>query len=70
MRVDQMGVDQIGVDQMGVDEMGGHQRDYDVLYAFVAFKRYPTGSSKNQRRIIRRKCNEHFSVQEGVLYYS
>lgn len=32
--------------------------------------RYPPGSSKNQRRIIRRKCIEHFRAEDGVLYYS
>ena len=45
------------------------ETEYDHLFDYVAFSRYPTGS-KNQRRIIRRKCNEHFTVKEGLLYYS
>ena len=50
--------------------MGLTEIEYDQLYDYVAFSRYPTGSSKNQRRIIRHKCIEHFRVKDGVLYYS
>ena len=42
----------------------------DHLYNYVAFSRYPTGSSKNQRHIIRHKCIEHFRAEDGVLCYS
>ena len=34
---------------------GEMEIEYDHLYNYAAFSRYPTGSSKNQRRIIRRK---------------
>ena len=44
--------------------------EYDHLYNYAAFNQYPIGSSKNQRRIIRRKCVEHLSAENGVLYYS
>jgi len=42
--------------------------EYDQLYEYAAFRRYPTGSSKNQHRIIRRKCLEHFRAEnkQGV----
>ena len=50
--------------------MGLTELEYDHLYDYAAFSRYPTGSSKNQRRIIRRKCIEHFRAEDGVLYYS
>jgi len=43
---------------------------YDHLYNYAAFSRYPTSSSKNQCRIIQRKCIEHFRTEDGVLYYS
>ena len=33
---------------------------YDELYEYVAFTRYPITSSKNERRIIRRKCLSTF----------
>ena len=51
-------------------EMGLTETEYDHLYDYAAYNRYPTGSSKNQRRIIRRKCIEHFRAENGVLYYS
>ena len=52
--------------------MGLTELEYDHLYDYAAFSRYPTGSSKtkNQRHIIRRKCIEHFRAEDGVLYYS
>ena len=49
---------------------GDMELEYDHLYNYTAFSRYPTGSSKNQCRIIRCKCIEHFRVEDGVLYYS
>ena len=50
--------------------MGSTEIEYDHLYDYAAFSRYPTGSFKNQRRIIRRKFIEHFRAEDGVLYYS
>ena len=50
--------------------MGLTEIEYDQLYDYAAFSQYPTGSSKNQRRIIRRKCIKHFRAESGVLYYS
>ena len=51
-------------------DMGLAAIEYDQLYEYVAFHQYPTGSSKNQHRIIRRKCLKHFRAEEGILYYS
>ena len=51
-------------------EMRLSEIEYDHLYDYAAFSRYPTGFSKNQRRIIRRKCIEHFRAEDGVPYYS
>ena len=50
--------------------MGLSETEYDHLYDYAAFRRYPTGSCKNQRRIIRRKCIEHFRADGGIVYYS
>ena len=50
--------------------MGLSEMEYDHLYDYAACRRYPTGSCKNQRRIIRRKCIEHFRAEGGILYYS
>ena len=43
---------------------------YDQIYEYSAFKRYPLNSSKNERRIIRRKSYEHFFTADGLLHYS
>ena len=43
---------------------------YDEIYDYAAFKQYPKTSSKNERRIIRRKCVEHYYVTDGLLHYS
>ena len=43
---------------------------YDQIFEHAAFKRYPLNSSKNERRVIRRRGYEHFYASEGVLYYS
>ena len=43
---------------------------YDELYEYAAFTRYPITSSKNEPRIIRRKCFEHYYAADGLLYYS
>ena len=44
--------------------------DYDNIYEFLLYHRYPTGFSKNQKRILRRKSQEHFRVKQGLLFYS
>ena len=49
---------------------GEMELEYHHLYNYAAFIRYPTSSSKNQHRIIRHKCIEHFRAADGVLYYS
>ena len=53
-------------------DLGEMELEYNHLYDlnYAAFSHYPTGSSKNQRYIIRRKCIEHFRTEDGVLYYS
>jgi len=52
--------------EMLVDH-GEMELEYDHLYNYAAFSCYPTGSSKNQCCIIRRKCIEHFRAEDGVL---
>ena len=42
--------------------------DYNEIYDFLAF--HPTGVSKNQKRVLRRKSTEHFRVKRGILSYS
>ena len=49
---------------------GEMELEYDHLYNYAAFRRYPTGSSKNQRRIIRHKCIEHFTQRMECSDYS
>ena len=48
----------------------------DYIYmtlSSITFKRestYPEAFDKNQRRVLRRKSQEHFKIDSGVLYYS
>ena len=44
--------------------------NYDDVYEFLTFHRYPTGFSKNQKRVLRRKSQDHFRVKRGLLFYS
>ena len=44
--------------------------NYDDIYEFLTFHRYPTGFSKNQKRVLRRKSQEYFRVKWGLLFYS
>ena len=34
------------------------------------FHRYPTGFSKHQKRVLRRKSQDHFRFKQGLLFYS
>ncbi len=36
--------------------------DYEELYQFLIFHRYPTGFSKNQKRVLRRRSQDHSGV--------
>ena len=45
-------------------------KDDDEIYEFLTFHRYPAGFSKNQKRVLRRKSQEHFRVKRGLLFYS
>ena len=36
--------------------------DYEEIYDFLSYGTYPTGFSKNQKRALRRKRNDHFKV--------
>ncbi len=44
--------------------------DYEEIYQFLIFHRYPTGFSKNQKRVLRRRSQDYFRVKKGVLFYS
>ena len=44
--------------------------DYDIVYDYLMKAAYPSGCSKNQRRVLRRRCIDHFKVSGGILYYS
>ena len=35
---------------------------YDKIYEFLSCGTYPEDFSKNQKRILRRKCTDHFKV--------
>ena len=44
--------------------------DYEAVCDYLQYEKYPNGFSKNQRRVLRRKCLERFKLESGVLYYS
>ena len=44
--------------------------EFNEIYDFLAYRRYPNGFSKNQKRILRRKNAAHFRVRRGMLFYS
>ena len=46
------------------------EEEYRHVYEFIANHSYPTGFSKNQKRILRRKCQERFCIRSGLLYYA
>ena len=43
--------------------------DYNEVYEFCVSHRYPAGCSKNEKRSLRRKCQKHYKVEKGVLFY-
>ena len=45
------------------EEMG----DYEDIYLFSSKHTYPNGFSKNQKRALRRKCQDKFKVKRGCL---
>ena len=44
--------------------------DYDSVFNYLQTGKYPKAFDKNQRRVLRRKSQEHFKIDSGVLYYS
>ena len=43
--------------------------DYECIFTYLESGIYPAGLSKNEKRNLRRKCNENFKVENGQLYY-
>ena len=43
------------------------EEEYRHVYDFIGNHSYPTGFSKNEKRILRRKCQEHFCVSLHVV---
>ena len=66
----------VPVDILSMSYQGPHvpfldvMEDYDVVYDYLMKAAYPSGCSKNQRRVLRRRCIDHFKVSGGILYYS
>ena len=49
-----------------IEDVGLTEIEYNHLYNYAAFKRYPTGSSKNQCCLIWHKYFETFCAEDGV----
>ncbi len=43
---------------------------YKEVLDFLSYKSYPEGYSKNQNRQLRRKCQQNFCIQHGLLFYA
>ena len=39
------------------------KEEYRQVYQFIANHSYPTGFAKNQKRVLRRKCQECFCIR-------
>ena len=44
--------------------------DYEAVYGYLSVGEYPTGFTKNQRRVLRGRCYANFKLEAGVLSYS
>ena len=44
--------------------------EYNHVYDYLQFSRYPKDCSTNKKRALRRKAKEHFKIKSGVLMYS
>ena len=44
--------------------------EYEEIHEFLTFQQYPNGFSKNQKRVLRRRSQNHFRVKRGLLFYS
>ena len=42
------------------------EEEYRHVYEFIANHTYPTGFSKNQKRVLRRKCQERFCIRSAL----
>ena len=43
--------------------------DYNDIFTYLESKEYPNGFSKNQKRVMRRRCKD-FQIKRGLLYYT
>ena len=50
--------------------MMSEEEEYRRIYEFLVNHSYPTGFSKNQKRILRIKCQQRFRFRSGLLDYA
>ena len=46
------------------------EEEYRHVYEFIANHSYPTGFSKNQKIVLRRKCQERFCIRSTCMGFS
>ena len=46
------------------------EREYYAIYRYLETGKHDTGSSKNRKGILRRKAQEHYRIENGILFYS
>ena len=42
--------------------------EYEEIHEFLTFQQYPNGFSKNQKRVLRRRSQNHFRVKRGCSF--
>ncbi len=44
--------------------------DYEIVYNYLYARNYTSSWSKNEKRVLRRRCTNNFKISKGILYYS
>ena len=45
-------------------------QEYVEIHEFLSLNQYPTGFSKSQKRVLRRRSQNNFRLKRGLLFYS
>ena len=49
--------------------MAAGEGEYEEIYQFLQYRKYPADFEKTQKRNLRRKANNNYKVDRGLLYY-
>lgn len=54
---------------ISVFDMATREDDYENIYQFLQYGKYPEDMDKNQKRNFRRKAKDNYKLDKGILYY-